>query len=61
MEHHHLDQCLMILNTDGNNIAAALTTTQYQRFIQYLEEAILATDLASYLKRRQVYFVRLGI
>eukprot|EP00056_Hartaetosiga_gracilis_P012607 m.201516 g.201516 ORF g.201516 m.201516 type:complete len:298 (-) comp13715_c0_seq66:477-1370(-) len=56
MEHHHLDQCLMILNTDGSNIASNLSLNQYERFVQYLETHILATDLALYLKKRNDFF-----
>eukprot|EP00055_Hartaetosiga_balthica_P014042 m.75056 g.75056 ORF g.75056 m.75056 type:complete len:510 (+) comp8469_c0_seq2:145-1674(+) len=56
MEHHHLDQCLMILNTEGNNIASNLSLKQYERLVQYIEIHILATDLATYLQRRNDYF-----
>lgn len=53
MEHHHFDQCLMILNC--NNILCNMDGAQYQTLIQMLEQDILATDLAVHLKTRSVY------
>ncbi|XP_014256166.1 dual 3',5'-cyclic-AMP and -GMP phosphodiesterase 11 isoform X2 [Cimex lectularius] len=52
MEHHHFDQCLMILNSQGNQILANLSPEEYSRVIKVLEDAILATDLAVYFRRR---------
>jgi len=52
MEHHHFDQCLMILNTPGNQILANLTKDQFKNVIKVLEDSILATDLAVYFRRR---------
>ncbi|XP_016963607.1 dual 3',5'-cyclic-AMP and -GMP phosphodiesterase 11 isoform X1 [Drosophila biarmipes] len=52
MEHHHFDQCLMILNSPGNQILANLTSDDYCRVIRVLEDAILSTDLAVYFKKR---------
>ena len=34
MEHHHFDQCLMILNSEGNNIFAHLTPEEYRDTIR---------------------------
>lgn len=48
MEHHHFDQCLMILNSPGNQILANLSSEEYSRTIRVLEDAILSTDLAVY-------------
>lgn len=40
----------MILNSPGNQILAHLTSEEYRRVINVLEEAILATDLAIYFR-----------
>lgn len=50
MEHHHFDQCLMILNSPGNQILSSLTSDDYSRVIKVLEDAILSTDLAVYFR-----------
>ncbi|KAG1659915.1 Dual 3',5'-cyclic-AMP and -GMP phosphodiesterase 11 [Nymphon striatum] len=50
MEHHHFDQCIMILNSQGNQIFSNLSTEDYSVVINVLEEAILATDLAVYFR-----------
>lgn len=50
MEHHHFDQCLMILNSPGNQILANLSSEEYSRVIHVLEDAILSTDLAVYFR-----------
>uniref|UniRef100_A0A8C2XQF8 Phosphodiesterase n=1 Tax=Cyclopterus lumpus TaxID=8103 RepID=A0A8C2XQF8_CYCLU len=50
MEHHHFDQCLMILNSSGNQILSALSLDQYKATLKMIERAILATDLALYMK-----------
>ncbi|XP_062580009.1 cGMP-specific 3',5'-cyclic phosphodiesterase-like isoform X2 [Saccostrea cucullata] len=52
MEHHHFDHCIMILNSEGNNIFQSLSPTQYRTVIKMLEHAILSTDLALYFKKR---------
>ncbi|XP_032591613.1 dual 3',5'-cyclic-AMP and -GMP phosphodiesterase 11 isoform X1 [Drosophila grimshawi] len=52
MEHHHFDQCLMILNSPGNQILGNLSSDDYCRVIRVLEDAILSTDLAVYFKKR---------
>jgi len=56
MEHHHFDQCVMILNSQGNQILANLSPEEYSRVIALLEEAILATDLANYFRKRERFF-----
>ena len=50
MEHHHFDHCIMILNSEGNNILKRLSPEQYEKLIHTLENAILSTDLALYFK-----------
>ncbi|XP_050425718.1 dual 3',5'-cyclic-AMP and -GMP phosphodiesterase 11-like isoform X2 [Adelges cooleyi] len=63
MEHHHFDQCLMILNSQGNQILGNLSPDEYTRIIQVLEDAILATDLAVYFRKRGTFLelVRTGM
>ncbi|MEQ2187352.1 cGMP-specific 3',5'-cyclic phosphodiesterase, partial [Goodea atripinnis] len=56
MEHHHFDQCLMILNSPGNQILSGLSLVEYKTTLKMIEKAILATDLALYMKRREQFF-----
>ncbi|KAF5274667.1 hypothetical protein FQA39_LY18714 [Lamprigera yunnana] len=56
MEHHHFDQCIMILNSPGNQLLSNVSSDEYARVIKYLEEAILSTDLAVYFRKRGVFF-----
>lgn len=53
MEHHHFDQCLMILNSPGNQVLGNLSSEDYSRVIHVLEDAILSTDLAVYFRYDQ--------
>ncbi|KAJ8920329.1 hypothetical protein NQ315_011991 [Exocentrus adspersus] len=55
MEHHHFDQCVMILNTDSNNIFQALSPEDYRRVMRMVETAILSTDLAMYFKKKNKF------
>ncbi|KAK6621921.1 cGMP-specific 3',5'-cyclic phosphodiesterase [Polyplax serrata] len=52
MEHHHFDQCVMILNSEGNNIFQALSPDDYRQVMRVVENAILSTDLAMYFKKK---------
>ncbi|CAF0715412.1 unnamed protein product [Adineta steineri] len=52
LEHHHFDQCIMILQTEGNNILQALSPDDYKLVVRYIEVAILSTDLALYFRKR---------
>ncbi|CAF3716681.1 unnamed protein product [Rotaria sp. Silwood1] len=52
LEHHHFDQCIMILQTEGNNILQTLSPDDYKLIIRYVEAAILSTDLALYFRKR---------
>lgn len=63
MEHHHFDQCIMILSSQGNQILANITSDEYSRVIKVLEDAILSTDLAVYFRKRGTFLnlVRSGI
>ncbi|XP_073748296.1 cGMP-specific 3',5'-cyclic phosphodiesterase isoform X3 [Callorhinus ursinus] len=56
MEHHHFDQCLMILNSPGNQILSGLSIEEYKTTLKMIKQAILATDLALYIKRRGEFF-----
>ncbi|XP_069782713.1 cGMP-specific 3',5'-cyclic phosphodiesterase isoform X4 [Narcine bancroftii] len=56
MEHHHFDQCVMILNTPGNQILSGISLEEYKTTLKMVEQAILATDLAVYMKRREDFF-----
>uniref|UniRef100_A0A3Q1H5B7 Phosphodiesterase n=1 Tax=Anabas testudineus TaxID=64144 RepID=A0A3Q1H5B7_ANATE len=56
MEHHHFDQCLMILNSPANQILSGLSLDEYKTTLKMIERAILATDLALYMKRRGEFF-----
>ncbi|KAI8118322.1 5'-cyclic phosphodiesterase, cGMP-specific 3' [Lucilia cuprina] len=55
MEHHHFDQCVMILNSEGNNIFQALSPEDYRAVMKTVENAILSTDLAVYFKKRNAF------
>ncbi|CAF2005291.1 unnamed protein product [Rotaria magnacalcarata] len=52
LEHHHFDQCIMILQTEGNNILQALSADDYKLVVRYIEAAIVSTDLALYFRKR---------
>ncbi|XP_025837140.1 dual 3',5'-cyclic-AMP and -GMP phosphodiesterase 11 isoform X2 [Agrilus planipennis] len=56
MEHHHFDQCIMILNSPGNQFLSGLSPDEYTRVIKVLEDAILSTDLAVYFRKRGAFF-----
>ncbi|XP_057329164.1 cGMP-specific 3',5'-cyclic phosphodiesterase-like [Microplitis mediator] len=55
MEHHHFDQCVMILNSDSNNIFQTLSMEDYRRVMKVVESAILSTDLAVYFKKKNKF------
>ncbi|GIY06970.1 cGMP-specific 3',5'-cyclic phosphodiesterase [Caerostris darwini] len=55
MEHHHFDQCIMILNSEGNNIFQFLSPEEYRSIISIVESAILSTDLALYFKKKNSF------
>ena len=50
LEHHHFDQCIMILQTEENNILQTLSPNDYKLVVHYIESAILSTDLALYFR-----------
>ncbi|XP_076037013.1 cGMP-specific 3',5'-cyclic phosphodiesterase-like isoform X2 [Oratosquilla oratoria] len=55
MEHHHFDQCVMILSQDSNNIFQALSAEDYRRVMRVVENAILSTDMAMYFKKKNSF------
>ncbi|XP_014291303.1 cGMP-specific 3',5'-cyclic phosphodiesterase isoform X1 [Halyomorpha halys] len=55
MEHHHFDQCVMILNSEGNNIFQALSPDDYRYVMKVVEQSILSTDLAMYFKKKNSF------
>lgn len=52
MEHHHFDQCLMLMSSNGNQLLANVSKEEFKSVILLIEESILATDLAIYFKNR---------
>ncbi|PVD37899.1 hypothetical protein C0Q70_00501 [Pomacea canaliculata] len=56
MEHHHFDQCIMIISTKGSDILCNVAQAEYEQVIQMLENAILSTDLALYFRFRGQFF-----
>nr|DBA28913.1 TPA: hypothetical protein GDO54_009198 [Pyxicephalus adspersus] len=56
MENHHFDQCLMIINSQGNQILSGLSVQDYKAALKMIKQAILATDLALYIKKRGDFF-----
>ena len=57
MERHHLDMCIMILNSNGNTLLSGLSPADYEETMTILKKAILATDISTYLKIRTSYIV----
>ncbi|XP_047112368.1 cGMP-specific 3',5'-cyclic phosphodiesterase, partial [Schistocerca piceifrons] len=55
MEHHHFDQCVMILNSEGNNIFQSLSPEDYRYVMKTVENAIISTDLAMYFKKKNSF------
>ncbi|XP_078492494.1 dual 3',5'-cyclic-AMP and -GMP phosphodiesterase 11-like isoform X1 [Ciona intestinalis] len=56
MEHHHYNQCLMLLQSEGCEILSHLTSSEYAHVIKLVQHAILSTDLAIYFKKRNEFF-----
>ncbi|CAM1317755.1 Uncharacterised protein g6831 [Pycnogonum litorale] len=52
MEHHHFDQCIMIINSERNNIFQSLSADDYRKAVKHIENAILSTDLALYFEKK---------
>ena len=56
MEHHHFDQSLMLLMSEGNNFLANIPVEDFSTIVSLLEHCILSTDLALYMKKRDGFF-----
>ncbi|KAL6036083.1 hypothetical protein STEG23_018004, partial [Scotinomys teguina] len=48
LEHHHFNHAVMILQSEGHNIFANLSSKEYSDLMQLLKQSILATDLTLY-------------
>ncbi|XP_073663053.1 dual 3',5'-cyclic-AMP and -GMP phosphodiesterase 11A [Tursiops truncatus] len=56
LEHHHFNHAVMILQSEGHNIFANLSSKEYSDLMQLLKQSILATDLTLYFERRTEFF-----
>uniref|UniRef100_A0A671L0W8 Phosphodiesterase n=1 Tax=Sinocyclocheilus anshuiensis TaxID=1608454 RepID=A0A671L0W8_9TELE len=56
LEHHHFNHAVMILQSEGHNIFANLSSKEYSNMMQLLKQAILSTDLTLYFKKRTQFF-----
>ncbi|XP_072431201.1 dual 3',5'-cyclic-AMP and -GMP phosphodiesterase 11A-like isoform X3 [Chiloscyllium punctatum] len=56
MEHHHFNHAVMILQSEGHNIFANLSSKDYSNLMQLLKQAILSTDLTLYFEQRTKFF-----
>ncbi|XP_048834787.1 dual 3',5'-cyclic-AMP and -GMP phosphodiesterase 11A isoform X1 [Brienomyrus brachyistius] len=56
MEHHHFNHAVMILQSEGHNIFANLSSQEYSDLMQHLKQSILATDITLYFENRTMFF-----
>ncbi|XP_076004556.1 dual 3',5'-cyclic-AMP and -GMP phosphodiesterase 11A [Genypterus blacodes] len=56
LEHHHFNHAVMILQSEGHNIFANLSSKEYSSMMQLLKQAILSTDLTLHFERRTNFF-----
>ncbi|XP_013864220.1 dual 3',5'-cyclic-AMP and -GMP phosphodiesterase 11A [Austrofundulus limnaeus] len=56
LEHHHFNHAVMILQSEGHNIFANLSSKEYSNMMQILKQAILSTDLTLHFERRTKFF-----
>ncbi|XP_048340427.1 dual 3',5'-cyclic-AMP and -GMP phosphodiesterase 11A [Sphaerodactylus townsendi] len=56
LEHHHFNHAVMILQSEGHNIFANLSSKDYSDLMQLLKKSILATDLTLYFEKRNDFF-----
>ncbi|XP_040296693.1 dual 3',5'-cyclic-AMP and -GMP phosphodiesterase 11A [Bufo bufo] len=56
LEHHHFNHAVMILQSQGHNIFANLSSQQYSDLMQLLKQSILATDITLHFERRNEFF-----
>ncbi|KAL7039777.1 hypothetical protein ACKWTF_000110 [Chironomus riparius] len=57
MEHHHFNQTVTILQQDGHNILAKLSSTEYKQILSLIKHCILATDLALFFPNKEKLMV----
>ncbi|OCT61168.1 dual 3',5'-cyclic-AMP and -GMP phosphodiesterase 11A [Xenopus laevis] len=56
LEHHHFNHAVMILQSEGHNIFANLSSQEYSDLMQLLKQSILATDITLHFERRNEFF-----
>ncbi|KAF7708490.1 dual 3',5'-cyclic-AMP and -GMP phosphodiesterase 11A [Silurus meridionalis] len=56
LEHHHFNHAVMILQSEGHNIFANLSSKEYSNMMQLLKQAILSTDLTLHFQKRTKFF-----
>jgi len=54
LEHHHFNQTITILQHEGHNIFAHLSSSEYKQVLGYIKDCILATDLATFFGNKAV-------
>ncbi|XP_076334863.1 putative 3',5'-cyclic phosphodiesterase pde-5 [Tachypleus tridentatus] len=52
LEHHHFNQAVSILQQDGHNILASLSSENYRKVLKNIKHCILATDLALFFPNK---------
>ena len=52
MERHHFNHAMTILSNERLNILERMNSKNYRECLEYMESAILATDLATYFANR---------
>jgi hypothetical protein len=53
MERHHFNHAMTILSHEALNILDRLGTNDFRKCLEYMEKAILATDLSLYFQQRE--------
>lgn len=53
MERHHFNHAVTILSNETLNILDRLNSNDFRKCLEYMEKAILATDLSLYFKDRE--------
>ncbi|GAA48405.1 dual 3',5'-cyclic-AMP and -GMP phosphodiesterase 11 [Clonorchis sinensis] len=51
LEHHHFNQCMMLLSRKGNDFLSVLNKSDYNYLVSLIKEYILATDLSRHFAR----------
>ncbi|XP_013786130.1 probable 3',5'-cyclic phosphodiesterase pde-5 [Limulus polyphemus] len=52
LEHHHFNQTVSILQQDGHNIFASLSSENYRKVLKNIKHCILSTDLALFFPNK---------